>query len=463
VFVLDVSGSMAEEGKIDKAKRALEYGIRGLGAGDRFNVIAFSGDTRLMESGLIQATAEGRRRGTEFVRRLAPQGGTNIDEALVEGMRQFPRESGRPRMLVFLTDGLPTVGDTAVARIIEHTRNARQGGVRLFTFGVGYDVNTRLLDRVAAENGGVADYVDPREDLEVKVSAFFDKVNHPVLSDVRVDMGGVRTDLVYPRAMPDLFRGTQLVLVGRYRNDRDLNNVTLQLSGHGSGVRTYDYPGQRFPLRAEENDWLPRLWATRRVGWLMEQIRSNGEQRELVDEVTQLGTRYGIVTPYTSFLALEPGAEVQRDEPRPRPRPVPMPRDRRGGVLPSPQPPPPPPPPAPPPPPPMTMDVTGQGAVAASRAAREMQDAQTVTSGYDAGPNVQRVGDKTFYLREEVWTDAEIKADTRLPETTVTFGSDEYYALLRQVPALARYFALGERVAVIHEGRLYRVRASTTR
>ncbi|HEV7589707.1 MAG TPA: VIT and VWA domain-containing protein, partial [Longimicrobium sp.] len=243
VFVLDVSGSMAEEGKIDKAKRALEYGIRGLAAGDRFNVIAFSGDTRLMESGLIPASAEGRRRGTEFVRRLSPQGGTNIDEALVAGMQQFPREIGRPRMLVFLTDGLPTVGDTSVARIIEHTRAARRDGVRLFTFGVGYDVNTRLLDRVAAENGGVADYVDPREDLEVKVSAFFDKVNHPVLSDVRVDMGGVRTDLVYPRAMPDLFRGTQLVLVGRYRNDRDLQGVTLRLSSHGSGVRTYDYPG----------------------------------------------------------------------------------------------------------------------------------------------------------------------------------------------------------------------------
>jgi Ca-activated chloride channel family protein len=466
VFVLDVSGSMAEEGKIDKAKRALEYGIRGLAAGDRFNVIAFSGDTRLMESGLIQANAEGRRRGSEFVRRLSPQGGTNIDEALVAGMQQFPREAGRPRMLVFLTDGLPTVGDTSVARILEHTRVARRDGVRLFTFGVGYDVNTRLLDRVAADNGGVADYVDPREDLEVKVSAFFDKVNHPVLSDVRVDMGGVRTDLVYPRAAPDLFRGTQLVLVGRYRNDRDLQGVTLRLSGHGSPLRTFTYPGQRFPLRAEEHEWLPRLWATRRVGWLMEQIRSNGEQRELVDEVVQLGTRYGIVTPYTSFLALEPGAVVDDREP-PRPRPI-IRRDRdrpvpsSGGAVPEAVPPPPSAPP-PPPPPPMVMDATGQGAVAQSRAAREMQEAVTVTGnavGADAA-NVQRVGDKTFYLREGVWTDAEIRADVRLPETTVTFGSDEYYALLGRVPALGRYFALGEQVAVVVEGRLYRVRAPT--
>jgi len=447
VFVLDVSGSMAEEGKIDKAKRALEFGIRGLGAGDRFNVIAFSGDTRLMESGLIQANAEGRRRGAEFVGRLSPQGGTNIDEALVAGMEQFPREAGRPRMLVFLTDGLPTVGDTSVARILEHTRAARRDRVRLFTFGVGYDVNTRLLDRVAAENGGVADYVDPREDLEVKVSAFFDKVNHPVLSDVQVDMGGVRTDLVYPRAMPDLFRGTQLVLVGRYRNDRDLQGVTLRLSGHGSGVRTYDYPGQRFPLRADENDWLPRLWATRRVGWLMEQIRSNGEQKELRDEVVELGTRYGIVTPYTSFLALEPGAVTDGEQPRPIIRRDRDPRANSGGM--------------PPPPPAMAMpqDVTGRGAVAASRSAREMQEAVTVQGA--ASASMQTVGDKTFYLREGVWTDAEIRADVRLPETTVAFGSDEYYALLGRVPALGRYFALGEQVAVIVDGRLYRVRAAT--
>jgi Ca-activated chloride channel homolog len=316
----------------------------------------------------------------------------------------------------------------------------------------------------------VADYVDPREDLEVKVSAFFDKVNHPVLSDVAVDMGGVRTDLVYPRAMPDLFRGTQLVLVGRYRNDRDLRDVTLRLSGHGSGVRTYDYPGQRFPLRADENDWLPRLWATRRVGWLMEQIRSNGEQRELVQEVTELGTRYGIVTPYTSFLALEPGAVVDDREP-PRPRPI-IRRDRdrpvpsSGGVTPAPESMPPPPPSPMPPPPPVALQgvvVTGRDAVQQSRSAREMQEA-TVTGYYNsvAGEaSVQRVGDKTFYLREGVWTDAEIRADTRLPETTVTFGSDEYYALLGRVPALGRYFALGERVAVIVDGRLYRVRAAT--
>lgn len=460
VFVLDVSGSMQEEGKIDKARRALQYGIRGLGANDRFNVIAFSGDTRLFESGLIDADEAGRRRGAEWVGGLRPTGGTNINDALVEAMGQFPRDGARPRMLVFITDGLPTVGDTAVAKILENTRRVRRDGVRLFSFGVGYDVNTRLLDRVAAENGGTADYVDPREDLEQKVSLFFDKVNHPVLANVRVDMGAVRTDLTYPRALPDLFRGTQLAVVGRYRNSTDLANVAIRLSGTASPVQTFTYPGQRFPLRAEKNDWLPRLWATRRVGWLMEQIRSNGESKELREEVTELGTRYGIVTPYTSFLALEPGERDQGNALQGRAVGV---RIRGSNSRPA-QAGSPPPPSAPPPPTPPIV-VTGAEAVAQSRVSRTMQDAVTVdgasTGAAGNTATVQRVGERTFYMREGVWTDAEIRADTRVPETVVTFGSEEYYALLARVPALARYFALGEQVTVLLDGRMYRVRPAT--
>jgi Ca-activated chloride channel family protein len=456
VFVLDVSGSMEEEGKMEKARRALLYGIRGLRNGDRFNVIAFSGDTRLMESGLIAADQAGRRRGVEFVEGLRPRGGTNINDALVEAMGQFPREGTRPRLLVFMTDGLPTVSETNVDRIIQNVTRARREGLRLFTFGVGYDVNTRLLDRVAAENGGVADYVAPQEDLEAKVSGFFDKVNHPVLTNLRLDLGAVRTELMYPRALPDLFKGTQLALVGRYRNAQELRDVTIRLSGNASPTRTFTYNGARFPLRDERHEFLPRLWATRRVGWLMEQIRSNGENRELVDEVTELGTRFGIVTPYTSFLALEPGAQVGREQDFSGP---PVVQGRVGGGRPRPA-------PAnasPPPPPPPPTVVTGQGAVSESRLSRERQDAVTledVAVTGSAGATIQRVGARTFYLRDGVWTDSEITAETRLPETVVTFGSDEYFALIRRIPALGQYLALGEQVAVVHEGRIYRIRAS---
>jgi Ca-activated chloride channel homolog len=453
VFVLDVSGSMSEDDKMDKARRALLHGIRGLRPVDRFNVIAFSGETRRMETGLIAADGAGRQRGVRFVESLQPRGGTNINDALVEALDQFPRTGARPRMLVFLTDGLPTVGETDVQRIVANVARSRRGAVRLFSFGVGYDVNTRLLDRVSAENGGTADYVAPGEDLEVRVSAFFDKVNHPVLTDLRLDLGGVRAELVYPRELPDLFRGTQLALVGRYRNERELRGVTVRLTGSASPSRTFTFPGLHFPLRAERHEFLPRLWATRRVGWLMEQIRSHGESRELVDEVTDLGTRFGIVTPYTSFLALEPGAGDVVGGPVPRPSPRPSPRPGPGRN--------------PPPPPAAPMSgraaaeaTTGRVAVEESRRTRQQQDALSLADVAVTGSAgaVQRAGTRTFTLRDGVWTDTEIGRGGPLPQTEVAFGSEEYYALLGRVPALAQYFALGERVAVVHDGRVYRVR-----
>jgi Ca-activated chloride channel family protein len=455
VYVLDTSGSMRDEGKIEKARRALEFGVRGLGPRDRFNVVSFAGETRLMETGLIAADRAGRERGIAFVRGLQATGGTNINDALVDALRQFPREGGRPRLLVFLTDGLPTVGVTEPERIIANVQRARLDGLRLFTFGVGYDVNTRLLDRVAAENGGAADYVEPQEDLEAKVSRFFDRVNHPVLTGLALDMGGVRTDLVYPRALPDLFRGSQVALVGRYRNAEDLSHVALRLTGSAGAERqAFTFADMRFPRRSERNDFLPRLWATRRVGWLMEQIRTHGEAAELRDEVVELGTRYGIVTPYTSFLAVEPGmdARAERD----------FSPGRIGGAVPGANPNAPP----PPPPPPMPVEapvalqsvaVTGQGAVQQSKRDRAQQEAITADSAASSG--VRRVGDKTFYLRAGVWTDSELRADARLPVTEVESGSDAWLELVRREPRLAPFFALGDRVAVVLEGRVYRTRA----
>src|SRR5688500_19157583 len=190
---------------MEKARSALLYGLRILRPQDRFNVISFAGEEHLMETGLIPADEKGRQRGAAFVKGLKPVGGTNINQSLLASLGQFSdADRDRPKILVFMTDGLPTVDETNVSRIIDNVRKAGKPGVRLFTFGVGYDVNTALLDKLAAENGGVADYVEPKEDLEVKVSNFFTKVNYPVLTDLQIDMGGARTDLTYPRGIPDL-------------------------------------------------------------------------------------------------------------------------------------------------------------------------------------------------------------------------------------------------------------------
>ena len=458
IFVLDTSGSMNEAGKMEKARSALLFGIRNLRDGDRFNVVGFAGEEHLMENGLIRADTSGKKRGEEFVGKLTPTGGTNINDALKASLRQFDTND-RPKLLVFMTDGLPTVGEQNVEKIINNAKEIKVDGLRLFTFGVGYDVNTRLLDKLAAENSGAADYVEPKEDLEVKVSNFFTKVNSPVLTDLELDFGGVNTDLLYPRELTDIFKGTQLTLIGRYKNASDIENVSLRLKGKaGKETRTFEYKNLDFPFRAEENNFLPRLWATRRVGWLVEQIRSNGENKELRDEIVDLGTRYGIVTPYTSYLATDVSGRQIADLPmnnrqfnsmsvdgaqlsagRRNSRSADDPRNST----------------------PTVGGAIGKDAVQKSKKAQAQQEALKVNSEDEeairiAG-NLKKVGAKTFYLENDVWVDSEFKEETKLAEVKLKFASSEYFDLVTKEKDLAQYFALGEQVVVVWKGKVYRI------
>jgi Ca-activated chloride channel family protein len=445
VFVLDTSGSMADASKMEKARAALLYGIKILRPADRFNVISFAGEEHLLANEMINADENGRTRALRFVEALKPVGSTNIDAALTAAREQISRSTNldHPRMIVFLTDGLPTVGTTNIEQILANAK--KTDGARIFPFGVGYDVNTSLLDRLASQSGGVADYIEPKEDLEVKVSNFFSRISYPVLSDLRLDMAGVETDLSYPRTMPDLFRGSQLTIIGRYRNPIDMNFVRLTLTGKSGGSeRKFYYNNLHFALTEEANDFLPRLWATRRVGWLMEQVRTNGEQQELRDEIVDLGTRYGIVTPYTSYLAVEQNPSVQGFTSATVSRPNGF-GSGRGGL-------------SAPPPPPSVADakaVTGNVAVQQSKQARAQQEVMRVDK--DESSAIRIAGGKTFYLRDGVWTDADFKAGMTLPQTVMKFGSDEYFVLLKLKPRLAAFFSLGEKVVVILDGTVYRV------
>ncbi|MBK6590506.1 MAG: VWA domain-containing protein [Acidobacteria bacterium] len=448
VFVLDTSGSMADEGKMEKARKALLFGIRTLRDGDRFNVINFAGEEHLMESGLIPANAAGKKRGEEFVGKLQPTGGTNINDSLIASLKQFDK-SDRPKMMVFMTDGLPTVGETNVDRIIKNVQTVKVDGLRLFTFGVGYDVNTRLLDKIAAENSGDADYIEPKEDLEIKVSNFFSKVNSPVLTDLEFDFAGVQTDLMYPRKLKDIFKGAQVTIIGRYKNDKDLKDVTLRLRGkNGKESRIFSYPNLDFPVRSEGNEFLPRLWATRRVGWLVEQIRSNGENRELRDEVVDLGTKYGIVTPYTSYLATDGSEKEFRKS------------DMTGGIRRTPA-----------PAKSIAMDApSGAEAISASKMARNQQEQITLDGvGVDdkdgnfykrkarEEQSLKKVNAKTFYLENGVWIDSEFKEDAKIAETRIAFASEAYFDLASKEKDLGQYLALGEQVVIVWKGKVYRI------
>jgi Ca-activated chloride channel family protein len=364
----------------------------------------------------------------------------------------------RPQMIVLITDGQPTVGETKAAGILSNVKQANKANTRLFTFGVGYDVNTVLLDGLANENRGAVAYIEPKEDIEVKVSNFFAKVNNPVLSDLKIDWGGVETDLVYPRATPDVFHGSQLVLMGRYRPRPSAIRMTLTGKVNGR-ERRFMYDDLQFPETQSDNEFLPHLWAMRRVGHLLDQIRVNGESKELRDEIVELGTRYGIVTPYTSYLVLEPSARGQQlrlsggvggGAPINGRRARDAEESRLEG-------------PPPPPPPvlvPVPSGVAGNEAVAFSKKKEELREADkisTVTRFSDSAGQIRQVGGKTFYLRDGVWTDSEFKAEAKLPAVKLKFASDEYFNLIGQEPKLAECFALGQRVVVVWKGKVYQV------
>ncbi|MEW6130996.1 MAG: VIT domain-containing protein [Acidobacteriota bacterium] len=446
VFVLDTSGSMSGE-KIDKAKAALKFGVESLSPRDRYNIISFSGEEHLMKASLIEADRDGKQAGLKFIENLQAEGGTNINDSLVMAFKQF-QSSERPGMIVFLTDGLPTVGITVVQQIVKNVANSNKANVRLFSFGVGYDVNTNLLDKLSADNRGSSDYIEPQEDLEVKVSNFFARVNYPVLSDLKLDLGGVEAELMYPRTLGDLFKNSQIVLVGRYKNS--VKDATIRLSGKLAGRdATFTFGNQIFPNEQDENKFLPRLWATRRVGYLLEQIRLNGENKELKDEIIALGTRFGIVTPYTSYLVTEDNVKVSmRDMPREQGRSfealasVESIASRRPESAPGGQ---------------AAGKGVGEGAVVYSKAEKKLKESDKDERLDDYISTVRTVGDKTFRLQNEIWMDTQYKDTANLPVVELKFGSDEFFNLIGKEPQLADYFSLGKKVTVIYKGKVYKV------
>jgi len=301
-FVLDTSGSMAGK-KLEQAKKALQFCVENLNDSDRFEILRFSTEVEPLFNKLMDATTANRERADDFIGKLHATGGTAIDDALQQALALRPGGGDRPFVVIFLTDGMPTIGTTDEDQIVADVKQADKGRTRVFCFGIGTDVNTHLLDKITEETRAASQYVLPDEDLEVKVSNFFAKIKEPVLANPTIKFtGDVRVSKLYPASLPDLFRGDQLVLVGRYTGS---GASAVVLEGTVAGAKhqfTYEVT---FPQHSDEHEFIPRLWATRRVGYLLDEIRLHGENAELRDEVTELARQYGIVTPYTAYLIAE--------------------------------------------------------------------------------------------------------------------------------------------------------------
>lgn len=429
LLVLDRSGSMEGE-KFNQAQAALTYILKHLNPGDRFYLSAFSSGVQSYTNGLSPAEQAGD--ALEWAGRLNAQGSTDINRALLEAAQVA--DENRLTYLIFLTDGLPTQGVLDSQEILANFARSAPDNLRLFAFGVGYDVDTFLLDSLAQEHHGQSTYVKPGEPLDEILSAFYARISTPVLTDLELDFGEISVYDIYPSPLPDLFAGGQIVVVGRYRGGGD-SDVTL--SGLVNDRRQrFTFEDSRFVEDSRgstaELSGLPRLWATRKVGYLLNQIRLKGPDQETIDQIVRLSIRYGIVTPYTSYLVTEPmplGAETQRE----------LGQDAYQQALSAP------------------TEAFGAGAVNKAAEQGELERAE-LPAGLPAGAEtrVRAVGSRTFVLQDGVWTDTAFDPDSMIP-LKVAFLSPDYFALAEMRSDLAAALALGEQVIVVTDGRAYQV------
>ena len=411
--VVDTSGSMSGE-KMEQARQALHRLLGTLAATDRFRLIAFSNGVRVHRPGWTEATRANVEQARAWVNELSASGGTNIAGALDEAFRA-PAGEGRLPLTIFITDGLPTVGETDPDRIAARVEASRRD-TRIFTFGVGYDLHTYLIERIAAAGRGTVDYVEPGEDVEAAVGSLAAKISHPVLVDLAFAASPVRLKDFQPGQLPDLFAGEDLVVFGRYETPSGNAGGELAITGMRNGRRERFAAHVEFPAHVAAGAYIPGLWASRKIGELMRTIRVEGETPARVAEVRQLALRYGLLTEYTSYLVQEPGMTANFA--------------RAGATAPAAAP----------------VMVSGEAAVQSARLAASRRSTQTAADLVQAEtlavermaaarPDTERVvGGRQFHRESGVWVDRGHKADARV--THIEPFSRAYFDLLARLPEL---------------------------
>ncbi|UCD76088.1 MAG: VWA domain-containing protein [Phycisphaerales bacterium] len=466
-LVIDRSGSMAG-GKMDQVCAAAAQIIEGLRDGEAFNIIDYATNVSSFAPRPVIKNRRTILQAREYLRLVRPTGGTNIHDALLEALRPEP-EPGMLPVVLFLTDGLPTVGKTGERAIREMVTRANVHHRRLFTFGVGEDVNVPLLDHLADATRATSTYALPGEDVELKVASVFKRLRGPVFADAELTVqdeqgwpAGLLISRVIPARLPDLFAGDQFIVLGQYRQDGPL---TFQLAGNYLGSeRSFRF---NFDMDAATtgNSFVPRLWASRQIAELIDAIRQAGaarnggfppvsfdpfadpRTRELAEEVLRLSMEFGILTEYTAFFAAE-GTDLSDWQ---NLRAVAGDNLSRRAM----------------------QTRTGRAAVnqAMNYAAQKGQ----VTLNYDNSfldenlqrveiAQVQQVADRAFFNRGNQWIDARLIAENRNvePDEVVVFGSDEYREILQTLITEGRQamLSLSGEIVIRFENRTVLVRNS---
>jgi Ca-activated chloride channel family protein len=427
VLVIDVSGSMSGR-KIEQARAAGRQLLQTLTPSDRFRLIDFSSDVRSFRDGWSVATAGNVHEATEYLDALRANGGTNIQGALDEALASDTPE-GRLPLVLFLTDGAPTVGETRPDAIVQHAGDLRRQR-RIFTFGIGADVNASLLEQLALQGRGTATFVRPEESVERAVGVVTDRLTRPVATDVHIHADGVRLYGLEPQGAVDLFAGQDLVVLARYAGTRE--DATLVIEGTTSDGPVRWTGHVSFPAHATANSFVARLWAAQRVGYLSAERHRIGGNAELDAELRQLGERYGIPTELTSYLVTENGALSDlrgqvtgagiRKQSLPAAQPVP-------GAANAP-----------------AMQFQAAKVASEQRATTSLGDLDK-DALRDKKEMIRLAGSRTFTLQDSVW--AEVRPLDGMTVVKVKAFSPAYFALVQKLPELAPLFAIGERVRVI--------------
>lgn len=508
VLTLDVSGSMTGT-KIAQARDSLKYVLERLRDGDRFNIVLFNSSVTAYKQEMQVCNAETRADALAYVNSVRASGSTNIEDALKTSFALLTSDdSSNPKYLVFLSDGEPTARECNEMKLAQIAREENKNRARIFTFGVGNDVNSRLLDRFVTDSRGQGEYVRPDENIEDSVSKLYTRIESPVLTDVAFEFALKNdanakyfTNLVYPSGTIDVFSGEQVVLVGRYSKSGD-----VKISANGKIAdkpANYEFEGALVDKSIDSSySYIERLWAARRVGEIVDQLDLKGHNKELMDELLQLAKKHGIVTPYTSFLA-DDGVALNDNNVNGR-----VVMSNMGALS-------------------NTNNAAGfsqrslkqnyrsmnsldqadslasqaleaatmsgmsmgsgmgMGSGAASRSARtamsgSMSSARRnsnsmsmamsaapvepqVTPQLDAVQKIQKVGAKTFYLKNGMWIDADIDEDIEknVKPIEIEQFSDKYFDLLaKHGQELAQYMTFSEPLTIFFKGKVYKIVAA---
>jgi Ca-activated chloride channel family protein len=456
LFVVDRSGSMSGQ-KIEQAKGALKFVLNNLSKGDLFNIVAYDSTIESFRPELQRFDDETRGAAIGFVDGLYAGGSTNIDGALKTALGQLTDER-RPNYVLFLTDGLPTVGERNEMQIVVNAQRENKVHARIISFGVGYDVNGRLLDKLVRENFGQSEYVRPNEDIEAHVSSLFRRIQSPVMTDVKLEFAldmpeskyGQAVNRLYPKKVVDLFAGEQLVLVGRYKHPGDAKVTVTGLVGDRR--EQFHFPAKLVSESKDESQaFVEKLWATRRIGEIIDELDLKGRNEELVKELVDLSTRHGILTPYTSFLSDETTRlSSLADNAKAADERLDVLRERTAGesgfsqraakgayqnaMQPN--------------APAAASAPSGAGSSAVYRDALKDQDV-VVNS-------VRRLGNKSFFCRNGQWNDSTVTEEQEKRATRIKQYSPEFFDLVkRQDATRALYFAFDEPVLLNLDGDAY--------